>query len=72
MLLTVALLFGGIIALWYGTAWVVFGVRWAKLFGVALMLLGGRLVILVLDLTFGRPPAFSERPWERPWEEEDL
>lgn len=66
----VALVFAAITALWYGTVMILFAANWAKAAGVLLMLAGGRAFVFVLDATFGRPPQFSDRPWERPWEDE--
>ena len=69
--LFVTLLVLGIpVALGYGLAYLVLGAGWAKLGGAALILAAGRAAVLALDLTWGRHPQFSDRPWERPWERE--
>lgn len=58
-------------SLWYGVWWLILGVNWGKLLGVAILAVGFRVFIFILDVLFGRPPQFSNRPWERPWEKED-
>jgi hypothetical protein len=65
------LLLGVPVALGYGLVYLVLGSGWAKLLGAGLILAAGRAVILALDMTWGRNPQFSKRPWDRPWERED-
>jgi MFS family permease len=65
-----ALLVGSVLGLWYGVVLVVTGGVWRFVFGVALFIAAFRGVILAYDLMWGRPPVFSKRPWERPWEHE--
>lgn len=62
------LIVGSLIALWFGMVHTLFGRPWMRLVGVALAVGGFRGVILAFDLMWGRPPVFSKRPWERPWE----
>ena len=47
-----------------GVAMVVLKDGWGKVLGLVLLVGGFRLMILVLDLTWERPPQFSKRPWE--------
>ena len=65
------LIFGGIVAMWFGAMWIVFGVRWGKLWGFAQLFGGMRAVIGAYELMWGRPPQFSKRPWHRPWEQDN-
>jgi hypothetical protein len=65
LLLTVA------VSIPYGAILVVAGAGWMKLLGAGLITVGLRAAILALDLVWGRHPQFSDRPWERPWEEDD-
>jgi len=67
--LLIVLLAGGVIALWYGMALTLFGRAWYRLLGVGLFVGSFRGIILAFDLMWGRPPVFSKRPWERPWEQ---
>ncbi len=62
------LLFGGFTAITYGAVFIVFGVKWGKAGGLLLLFAGMRMIIGVFDLLWERPPQFSKRPWERPWE----
>ena len=55
----------------FGAALLVVGDLWQKLLGVALLAAGFRAVIFFLDTVWERPPQFSDRPWERPWEQDD-
>jgi hypothetical protein len=57
-------------ALWYGAVHLLLGRPWWRLVGLVLVVGGFRGFVLAFDLMWGRPPAFSKRPWERPWEEE--
>ncbi len=54
-----------------GVLQVMFGDGFAKALGVVLLGLGFWAFVFVLDAAFGRPPQFSSRPWERPWEQEE-
>ena len=63
-----ALLFGSLVGLWYGAVMVLFAGGWLTAVGVVLLVAAFRGVILAFDLMWGRPQAFSKRPWERPWE----
>jgi hypothetical protein len=65
----VVLLGGGIIGLWFGAVYLFFGRPWFRLVGLALFVASFRGIILAFDLMWGRPPAFSKQPWERPWAE---
>jgi hypothetical protein len=67
LLLTVA----AITAMTAGVLQVLFGDGFGKAVGVLLVALGFWAFVFVLDATFGRPPQFSDRPWERPWEHEE-
>jgi hypothetical protein len=58
-------------AMCVGAIYVVIGVAWGKLGGIALLAGGFRAAILFLDLVWERPPQFTKRPWERPWEDEE-
>lgn len=64
------LLVGAVVGLWYGVVILFFSGSWWSLVGLLLLIGCFRLVILGYDLMWGRPPAFSDRPWERPWESE--
>ena len=64
------LFFAAIVAMWYGAIFIVFLARWHKLWGVLLLAIGFRTMILILDNTLERPPPWTKRPWERPWEKE--
>ena len=66
-----ALIMGGFVGMWYGAAWLVFGVKWGKLLGFGLLFGGMRSIIAAYDIMWHRPPAFSKRPWERPWEQDN-
>ncbi len=59
------LLAGSIIVLWFGMVEMLFGKPWMRLGGLLMVVGGFRGVILTFDLMWGRPPAFSKRPWER-------
>jgi len=65
------LIVGSIILLWFGMVQTLFGRPWMRLVGLAMLVGGFRAMILAFDLMWGRPPAFSKRPWERPWEDEN-
>ena len=54
-----------------GAMYLVIGTIWEKLGALALLAGGFRAAILFLDLVWERPPPFSNRPWERPGEDED-
>ena len=58
-----------VVGLWYGVVYALFG-RWQAAIAIVVFIVAFRGLIWALDLMFGRPPAFSKRPWERPWEEE--
>jgi hypothetical protein len=62
-----ALLIAAVLAIAYGAFFIVFGIDWGKLGGAALVAVGFRGVVLVLDLIWERPPQFSRYPWRRPW-----
>ena len=64
------LIMGSVIVLWFGMAQMLFGRPWMRLGGLAMFVGGFRGVILAFDLMWGRPPAFSKEPWDRPWERE--
>ena len=64
------LLIGACGAMCVGAIYVVIGVAWGKAGGIALLAGGFRAAILFLDVVWDRPPQFSRRPWERPWEGE--
>jgi len=66
------LILGGIVAMWFGAMWLIFGVRWGKLWGFAQLFGGMRAVIAAFDLMWARPPQFSKTPWNRPWEQENI
>jgi hypothetical protein len=68
ILMLALLTFGG---LWAGIWWLGLADGWSKLWGVAVLAAVFRTFIFILDTLFGRPPQFSDRPWERPWEQED-
>ena len=57
---------GGLIVLWYGMVYLLFGRPWMRLAGLAMAVAAFRGIILAFDLMWGRPPAFSKRPWDRP------
>ncbi len=59
-------------AICIGVIYLVIGSLWERVGGVALLAAGFRGVILFLDVVWERPPALSKRPWERPWEDEDV
>jgi hypothetical protein len=65
------LLIGAFGAMCVGAVFLVIGLWWEKLGGIALLAGGFRGGILFLDLVWERPPHLSKRPWERPWEDED-
>ena len=65
------LLIGACGAMCLGAVFVVIGVLWEKVAGLALLAGGFRAGILFLDVVWERPPQLSKRPWERPWESED-
>ena len=65
-----ALLVGAVVGFWVGVVQVFFGGGWWSLFGAALFVASFRVVILAFDMMWGRPPIFSKRPWERPWEQQ--
>jgi hypothetical protein len=54
-----------------GVLRVLFGDGAGKAVGVLLLAVGFWAFVFVLDAAFGRPPQFSDRPWERPWEHEE-
>lgn len=53
----------------YGLILMLSGAGWRFPIGLVLFVAGFRGVVLAFDLMWGRPPVFSKRPWERPWEE---
>jgi hypothetical protein len=63
-----ALLIASVAGLWFSVIVVMTAGPWFFL-GFLLFAAAFRGVILAYDLMWGRPPAFSKRPWERPWEE---
>ncbi|HLE39015.1 MAG TPA: hypothetical protein VJA44_05110, partial [Acidimicrobiia bacterium] len=65
-----ALLVGAVVGFWVGVVQIFFGGGWWSLFGVALFVASFRAVILAFDMMWGRPPVFSKRPWDRPWEQQ--
>ena len=69
MLVTV-LMIASILGLWYGVFLVLSGGGWRFGIGLAVFVAAFRGIILGYDIMWGRPPAFSKRPWERPWEHE--
>jgi hypothetical protein len=60
-----------ITAMTAGVVRLLFGVGLGKAWGALLLGLGFWAFVFVLDAAFGRPPQFSDQPWERPWEQED-
>ena len=56
-------------AIVYGLILMLTGAGWRFPIGLVLFIGGFRGVVLAYDLMWGRPPVFSKRPWERPWEE---
>lgn len=60
-----------ITAMTAGVLRLLFGVGLGKAWGVLLLGLGFWAFVFVLDAAFGRPPQFSDHPWERPWEQGD-
>lgn len=66
----VGLLIATVVTIWYGVVYFVFGIGWSRLGGMALIGCGIFLFIKTLDFSLGRPPQFSNRPWERPWEDD--
>lgn len=60
-----------ITAITAGVLGMLFGEGLTKVGGAVFLGLGFWGFVLVLDSAFGRPPQFSKRPWERPWEHED-
>ena len=65
------LLIASVAAMPTGLAMTVFKSGWGKVIGLLLLVGGFRGVILFLDLVWERPPQFSKRSWERPWENEE-
>jgi hypothetical protein len=63
------LLVSSIVGLWYSVIVVATAGQWFFL-GILLFIASFRLLILAYDLMWGRPPAFSKRPWERPWDQQ--
>jgi hypothetical protein len=66
-----SLLLAAFAAMCIGTVLLVVGMLWEKAVGLGLLAGGFRAVILFMDIVWERPPQFSKRPWERPWENED-
>lgn len=66
----VALLICCTVAMFYGVVYLLLGSIGRKVWGLALLIGGFRGFILAFDLMWGRPPAFSRRPWDRPWEKD--
>lgn len=64
------LITASLLGLWFGMVQALFGRPWMRLVGLGMAVGGFRGIILAFDLMWGRPPAFSRRPWERPWEQE--
>ncbi len=65
------LLLGAFGAMCFGAVYLVIGVLWEKAVGLVALAGGFRAAILFLDVVWERPPHLSNRPWERPWEDED-
>lgn len=63
------LLVSSIVGIWYSVIVVATAGQWFFL-GILLFIASFRLLILAYDLMWGRPPAFSKRPWERPWDQQ--
>jgi hypothetical protein len=63
------LLVSAVVGLWYSVIVVATAGQWFFL-GILLFIAYFRLLILAYDLMWGRPPAFSKRPWERPWDQQ--
>jgi hypothetical protein len=63
------LLVSAVVGLWYSVIVVATAGQWFFL-GILLFIASFRLLILAYDLMWGRPPAFSKRPWERPWDQQ--
>lgn len=63
------LLLAAVVGVWYSVIVTVTAGKWFFL-GIILFVVCFRLVILAYDLMWGRPPAFSKRPWERPWDQQ--
>ncbi|OFW67708.1 MAG: hypothetical protein A2Z12_01640 [Actinobacteria bacterium RBG_16_68_21] len=58
-----------VVGLWFGAVYVLFG-RWQAALAVFVFIASFRGIIWAFDIMWGRPPVFSKRPWERPWEQE--
>ena len=58
-----------VVGLWFGAVYVLFG-RWQAALAVVMFIASFRGIIWAFDIMWGRPPVFSKRPWERPWEQE--
>jgi len=70
VLLVLAMLIGTIVGMWYAVAFIMFGASWwDRLIGLGIMGAGIVVFVVALDISLGRPPQFSARPWERPWED---
>ena len=66
------LLLGAFGAMCFGAVYLVIGVLWEKVVGLVALAGGFRAAILFLDVVWERPPHLSNRPWERPWEDDDF
>jgi hypothetical protein len=63
------LLIGSVTGLCFGAINIFFG-RWLAVVALVVFVASFRGIIWAFDLMWGRPPVFSKRPWNRPWEEE--
>jgi hypothetical protein len=59
-----------VVALWYGIVYLLFGRPLMRVLGLVLLVGGFRAIIWSFDMMWGRPPAFSKEPWNRPWEDD--
>ncbi|OFW53567.1 MAG: hypothetical protein A2146_00100 [Actinobacteria bacterium RBG_16_67_10] len=59
-----------VIGIWMGAVFALFG-GWRAVWAVVGFVAAFRGLIWAFDIMWGRPPVWSKRPWERPWERED-
>jgi hypothetical protein len=62
------MLTGAVVGFWVGVLLLFFGGGWWAAVGIAVFVASFRIVIVAFDMMWGRPPAFSKKPWDRPWE----
>lgn len=53
-----------------GMVYALAGGGWRMPLGVGMFVVALRGIVFAYDWMWGRPPAFSKRPWERPWEDD--